>query len=151
MTLSSIEYRSRIDTTSDHSLTVENRISDKVQSLRHSIFEVEGERKELGADGSFCAQQVETISRDDGLNIAGIHLLIISDCHYSISKHAPKLVTKKVDFGHVIRWWLRNMLHFGVDSWRHNPVHKWRPLRIKLPCCKSAGASEASTPTDTKD
>ena len=79
-----------------------HRISEKVQSLPHSI--VEGERKVLGTDGFFFfAQQVETTSRNDNLNIAGIHLLIVSDCQYSISKHAPKIGTKKLDFGHGIR------------------------------------------------
>jgi hypothetical protein len=78
-----------------------HRISDKVRSLRHSI--VEGERKVLGTNGFFCIQKVETTSRNDGLNIAGVHLLIISDCQYSISKHAPKNETKQLDFGHGIR------------------------------------------------
>ena len=79
-----------------------HRISEKVQSLPHSI--VERKRKVLGTDGFFfCAQQVKTTSRNDGLNIAGIHLLIISDCQDSISKHAPKIGTKKLDVGHGIR------------------------------------------------
>ena len=75
-----------------------HRISEKVQSLPHSM--VEGERKVLGTDVFFsCAQQVKTTSRNDGLNIVGIHLLIIPTDSIASRNMRPNLEPKTLTLG----------------------------------------------------